>query len=431
VKNQNRPFPYPRIALAFLAIAPLAACAEAPDSTSEALGTVVAEIRLAPPDARCLQVKVVGTATVTQSFDVVPEETSVLTLRNLPVGNLTVSATAFNVACSAVAATTVATYVADPVMVTVMPPAPVTLTLLMRPAAITGNATVEFPTRAQVTEFTLNGMSGPSGITSGPDGNLWFGELNFTRVGRLTPTLTFTDLPGLSAGAGVTGIAAGPDGNIWAAENGNGKIARITPSGTIVEFSLAADSVPHAPVAATDGNIWFLDNGRISRITPWGAVTNFPAPAASPGFMTACTDGNLWFTAEEPSLVGRITTAGVVTSWPQTFEPGAITCTPDGRVWVVEAQAGQIAQGTITAGFATGVVHVATGVASIQDLATGPDGGAWFVSLVGVIGRVSPFAAWATPRPNSGASALTVGPDGAFWFTESNGTSAAIGRLQP
>jgi streptogramin lyase len=246
----------------------------------------------------------------------------------------------------------------------------------------------------------------------------------------MTPALSFSEVAGLSANARVAGIVAGPDGNIWIAENGSAKIGRITPAGMLVEFALAPDSLPRAPVAGADGNIWFLDNGKIGRITPWGAVTTFPSPAYANIDLTACTDGNLWFTALEPNLVGRITTAGVVTSWPQTFEPGAITCTPDGRVWVVEGQAGQIAQGT-TAGFATGVAHVTTIVGSIQDLTAGPDGAAWFVSSLGAIGRVSPFAAWATPRANPGANALTVGPDGAFWFTQSTESTAALGRLLP
>ncbi|MEA2696093.1 MAG: virginiamycin lyase, partial [Myxococcales bacterium] len=327
-----------------------------------------------------------------------------------------------------VTATTVATYVADPVTVIVMPPAPVNVTLVMRPALIAGTATIEFPTRGQVTEFGLNGGSAAGGIASGPDGNLWIAERGFTRVGRLTPSLTFTDIPGLSGPA--AGIAAGPDGNLWLTENSVAKIGRITPAGTLVEFALAVDSLPRAPAAGADGNIWFLDNSKIGRITPWGAVTMFPSPAFANNDLAACTDGNLWFTATEPSLVGRITTAGVVTSWPQTFEPFAITCTPDGRVWVVEGQAGMIAQGT-TAGFATGVTHLATTVGSIQDLAAGPDGTAWFVSSLGAIGRVSPFAAWATPHPNPGTNALTVGPDGAFWFTQSNGSTAAVGRLAP
>lgn len=423
-----------------MALGPWAALAACGESTPAAvdvsaaadadLGAVTAEIRLAPPDARCIQLKIVGTTTVTQSFDVVPEATSVLTLRNVPPGSVMVSATGFNAACPSVTATTVAIYVADPTPVTVTPGAPVNVTLQMRPAVITGTATIEFPTRGQVTEFALNGTSGAFGITSGPDGNLWFGESNFTRIGRLTPTLTFSEVAGLSANAGTSGITAGPDGDIWFAENGNSKIGRLAPGGTLVEFALDPDSFPHAPVAGADGNIWFLANGKIGRITPWGAVTMFPAPAAAPADLTACTDGNLWFTALEPNLVGRITTAGVITSWPQTFEPGAITCTPDGRVWVVEGQLGQVAQGT-TAGFATGVTHVATGVAGIQDLTPGPDGAAWFVATVGAIGRVSPFTAWATPHPNSGPNALTVGPDGAFWFTESALSTAAIGRLMP
>ena len=152
-----------------------------------------------------------------------PEATSVLTLKSLPPGNVTISAAAFDVACASVTATTVPTYVADPISVTVTLSSPVNVTFQMRSNIATGTATVEFPTRGQVTEFILNGTSGAFGIASGPDGNLWFGERSFTRIGRLTPALAFNEFAGLSAAAGTSGIVAGPDGNMWFAESGAGR----------------------------------------------------------------------------------------------------------------------------------------------------------------------------------------------------------------
>jgi virginiamycin B lyase len=317
-------------------------------------------------------------------------------------------------------------------MVTVTLTAPLNVSFVMRPNVTVGSgmATIDFPTRSQVVDFALPATSQPYGITAGPDGNIWFTERAGNKVGRMTTAGVFTELTVPTANAAPIGIVSGPDGNLWFAENTASKIGRVTPSGVFAEFTLAAGSVPRHPVAGPDGAIWFLDSSKVSRITTWGQVTTYSAGTYSPASLTACSDGNLWYTGVEPSVVGRITPAGVVTTWAQTFEPGAITCTPDGKVWVVEGSTGLVAQGT-TAGFATGIVHVSTGVTQLQDLVSGPDGAAWFVGVAGVIGRVTPFAAWPTPRASSGTSSLTVGPDGAFWFTQSTATVSAIGRLAP
>jgi streptogramin lyase len=416
-----------------LPLLPLLALAACGDSMpAEETGVVVAEVKLAPADARCIQIKAVGATTVTQSFDVVPQASSVLTLKNLPPGAATISAAAYNIACASVTASSTPTYASDPLMVTVTLTAPLNVTFVMRPYTTVGSgvATIDFPSRSQVTELALPATAQPAGITAGSDGNLWFAERAGNKIGRITPAGTLTEYAVPTANAAPTGISTGPDGNIWFAENTASKIARITPGGVVSEFTLAQGSIPRHTVAGPDGAVWYLDTGKIGRITTWGQVTTFSASAAAPTSLTACSDGNLWYTALEPNLVGRITTAGVVTTWAQTYEPQAITCTPDGKVWVVEGTGGLVAQGT-TAGFAAGVVHVNVGVTQIQDLVAGPDGAAWFVGVAGVIGRVTPFAAWPTARANSGTTSLTVGPDGAFWFTMSTSTVSAIGRLLP
>jgi virginiamycin B lyase len=409
----------------------LAACGDSLPAEVET-ATVVAEVRLAPADARCIQLKTVGATTVTQSFDVGPQSTSVLMLKGLPAGSATITAAGYNVPCASVVAATVATYVSDPVMVNVTLAAPVNVSFNMRPnlTAGQGTATIDFPTRSQITEFVIAAAAQPNGIAAGPDGNIWFAERGGNKIGRATPAGVVTEYQVPTAAASPTGIVTGGDGNLWFAENTAAKIGRISPTAGLVEFALPAGSIPRLPVAGPDGNVWYLDSGKVGRITPWGQVTTFASGGYAMADLTACTDGNLWYTSVEPSIVGRITPAGVVTTYPQTFEPGAITCTPDGKVWVVEGQTGLVAQGT-TAGFTTGITHLSTGVTQISDLVAGPDGAPWFVAAAGAVGRVTPFVAWATPRANVGAYSIAVGPDGALWFTQSAATASAIGRLLP
>src|SRR5213082_1244486 len=78
-----------------------------------------------------------------------------------------------------------------------------------------------------ITEFpTPTGSAGPIGITSGPDGNLWFTAGN--DIGRITTAGSVTAFPVPTASSGPQGIATGPDGNLWFTERDGNKIGRIT-----------------------------------------------------------------------------------------------------------------------------------------------------------------------------------------------------------
>src|SRR5271157_2192888 len=71
-----------------------------------------------------------------------------------------------------------------------------------------------------------------SGITSGPDGNLWFTDVN-GGVGRITTSGAITTFPLPNANSGSDAIIIGPDGNLWFTESLSSKIGRITTSGAI------------------------------------------------------------------------------------------------------------------------------------------------------------------------------------------------------
>jgi virginiamycin B lyase len=95
------------------------------------------------------------------------------------------------------------------------------------------------------------------------------------------------------------GLTAAPDGDLWFAERLGDKIGRITPSGTFTEFPLQADSQPLALTVGPDGNIWFteFESNRIGRITPSGAITEFAVPTegGSPEVITWGPDGTMCF----------------------------------------------------------------------------------------------------------------------------------------
>ena len=71
-----------------------------------------------------------------------------------------------------------------------------------------------------ITESELLTGPTPGGIAAGPDGALWFTEINGNAVGRITTDFHVTELTtGISAGAGPYGITLGRDGNLWFVES--------------------------------------------------------------------------------------------------------------------------------------------------------------------------------------------------------------------
>ena len=86
----------------------------------------------------------------------------------------------------------------------------------------------------------MGGAAKLTGITAGPDGNVWF--VDGTGIGRITPAgsiKTFTpSTNGSFAIDAWNGITVGPDGNLWATATilpHGGLIAQIAPNGTFFE----------------------------------------------------------------------------------------------------------------------------------------------------------------------------------------------------
>ena len=162
-----------------------------------------------------------------------------------------------------------------------------------------------------ITEFRLPGLflvNQAMGITSGPDGNLWFTGAairQLRKIGRINPTDVITEfpVPTLRRRQRPQAITAGPDGNLWFTETSANKIGRITPRRRHHRVSPShrrqrAHRRSRPGPTATSGSPRSGDN-KIGRITPTRrVVTEFPVPTplSGPGGITAGPDGNLWFT---------------------------------------------------------------------------------------------------------------------------------------
>lgn len=162
-----------------------------------------------------------------------------------------------------------------------------------------------------------SGVAGPNAIAAGPSqsSTVWFATSD---SGSGPSAVGFTNLTGnvtafrggVQAGLtddpiGYFGITTGPDGNIWFAEAGNSVITRVTPGGTVTETP-AGGIAPFVVTSGPDGALWYTLSGSaaIGRITtaPAPSPTAYPIPNPKPqatANVQAIVEGadrNLYFT---------------------------------------------------------------------------------------------------------------------------------------
>jgi len=292
-----------------------------------------------------------------------------------------------------------------------------------------------------ITEFRIPSANAqPFGITTGPDGNLWFTDHGPTsQIGRLTTGGVFTLFPVTTPTSSPREITLGPDGNLWFTEEDGNNIGRITPSGVVTEFPVpTASSLPAGITAGPDGNLWFTEKAtdKIGKCTTAGVITEFslPSSASGPRQIVTGADGNLWFTEREGNRIGQITTAGVITEFTvptASALPRGITSGPDGNLWFTEEGGNKIGQVSILGVFMEFAIPTAN--TAPFGIATGSDGNLWFTQETGnnigritVLGLINEF-----PIPSQGQfhRGITPGPDGNIWWCERG--NHQIARVTP
>lgn len=355
-----------------------------------------------------------------------------------------------------------------------MSPAIVVAALLAWPAAARADVVTEL-TGGVTPGFSANPF--PEGITSGPDGHVWFTERSFLsspgRVTRVNSDGTVTELtggvtPGFSANSQPFWITTGPDGHIWFTEEANpGRVARGNTDGTVTELAGGAtlgfspNSDPRGIAAGPDGHVWFTEHngpGRVARLNDDGSVTELTG-GVTPGFslnsqpdqITTSSEGYIWFT-EDAGRVARVNsngtvtefTAGVTPGFSAGAVPGGITAGPDGNIWFTEGNnPGRVARlnlndGTVTE-FTGGVTPGFSANSQPLGITTGSNGDIWFTehadpgrfAYLNPNGTVTEWPGGATSgfSANGGPWGITTGPDGDIWFTENTG--GRVARVGP
>jgi virginiamycin B lyase len=209
-------------------------------------------------------------------------------------------------------------------------------------------------TAGVITEFPIpTANSQPNGITTGPDGNLWFAETGtgpgLGGIGRMTTEGVFTEYRLGLTQSQPYGITSGPGGALWytATERNGNRVGSITTNGQVAEFLDGSPpgniGVPFNIAAGPDRALWFAEcapqalpctNAEVARVTWEGNFTQYPAAGVSAYGITVGPDGALWFTdSGATNKIGRITTAGAMTEFPvPSGSLGGITVGPDGAL---------------------------------------------------------------------------------------------------
>ena len=246
----------------------------------------------------------------------------------------------------------------------------------------------------------------------------------------------------LAAGNGPNGITLGPDGNIWFIQiNDSGdSVARISPDGQeIVAYpTLTPLSGPERLITGPDGNIWFTewDVSQVGVIAPDGSdQMEFATPTqpSNPAGIIVASDGNLWFAEDRANSLAMITLDGVITEYPlptPNAHPFYICNGPDGNIWFVEFAADQIGRfDPVTKAFDE--FPILTPNAGPNDIVTGSDGNLWFTEGDNnLIGRIAPdgsgMVEFPIPTADSVPFGIVAGADGNLWFTEFIGNNIGV-----
>jgi virginiamycin B lyase len=176
-------------------------------------------------------------------------------------------------------------------------------------------------------------------ITFGPDGNAWFTELQTGNIGRLgiksssdssTWRLDYFH-PSCSPTLGIT---TGPDGALWFGSSS--KIGRITLTGSVSCFSLApGEGSVNYITSAADGTLWFTTGdhsnyGSFGQISTAGVYQNVISPPSGHfGYGIEAGTGNfVWFTDPDGGYFCKLTWIG--NAFAMTTDPEQGTRLPVG-----------------------------------------------------------------------------------------------------
>ncbi|MDB5043154.1 MAG: lyase-like protein [Candidatus Eremiobacteraeota bacterium] len=302
-----------------------------------------------------------------------------------------------------------------------------------------GTASTTISVLPTIVEYSVPTQAAyPEELAVGPDGNVWFSEGNATQVGQVGTVTSSGVVHEFPVHGRPSGIAAGPDGNLWITTNYNHVVVMTTSGTALHEFVVGDPNILTAIVAGPDGAMWFSEDNGIDRIAMDGTITRYPfgsvgVPAGPASTLTLGPDGNFWEPVSSNRSIARLTPAGALTEFPTSMAlacPAALTAGPDGALWFTEGAMDKIGRitidGTITEFPAvppSGTCGTPFVGAEPFGIAAGNDGNLWFTeSGSGKVARMSTTGAITEfPVPSgalSGPTFIIRSADKNLWFSE-------------
>ncbi|MGB2758047.1 MAG: hypothetical protein WBD02_10365, partial [Acidimicrobiia bacterium] len=278
----------------------------------------------------------------------------------------------------------------------------------------------------------------PQDVIVGLDGNLWFTGRTSGTIGSVTTAGIFSICGPLGLND-PAGLAQTADGNFWATERASNEIAQITPLCMVVEYPTTGLTSPREIISGPDGRLWFTAQGALATITTTGTVEAHPVIASSrtPMVAVAAPDGSVWFSEIAGNAIGHLhPDTGVI----DTFEirtpvlsnpsdwPVGIALAPDGSVWFTELITSSVGHLDPTNGSITH--YPLSGPYQPLMISMGPDGYLWVSTIAGYMVRVDPTDGSMTDFPlqtlGTVPAAFGTGPDGNLWLPEEFGDAVTV-----
>jgi streptogramin lyase len=300
--------------------------------------------------------------------------------------------------------------------------------------AFAGSAPAATPT---VTEFSSGIPEGARlvGITAASDGKVWFADQGNDTAGSINPFNQITsEIPSADLFQ-VAGLTSGSDGNLYYGRtDAYNSVGGIIPAtgvirNTYLGSALSARFSPYVPATGPDGNIWITD--------PGDAVST---ANDNVGLATPRVDPNLARESGGPIFQGTVDLTANADPQAIAAGPTDTSNNPNEGLWVAEFSANKIAR--LTPVFSSGGegadVKEFTGLsggAHPTGIALGPDGNIWFSEYdAGKVGRLIPPSTvggsptideFTIPTAGSHPWGIAAGPDGNLWIAESGAGKVA------
>jgi len=288
-------------------------------------------------------------------------------------------------------------------------------------------------------------------------GNVWVGEMNANRLGRLNPqTGVVTSWPPPGGLYGIMTTTVDAQGDAWFAEQNANYIGRfdkrqqtfhIYPLGTWKGSPLGPQDLHFD----SRGLLWFTAEGagaigqlnpRTGTIRLWPVPSPTPANPSSPYSLTVTPNGRIWFGEFAGGAIGaldpqtsQITFYHLPNPQAQVFSLATDT---SGRLWFTEVLPGKLgmldpATGTLTE---LPMPALSGKPPALYQLVFDHQGNIWFVdvgadALVRYVPEKHTLTFFQLTLPGSAPFGLTLDPAGTLWFTIGGSPANYVGEMAP